>query len=31
MLNCKNVDTVMDPNVKLVPEQEEPLDNPSKY
>ena len=31
MLDCKPVDTPMDPNTKLVPEQEEPLKDPSGY
>ncbi|XP_075111907.1 uncharacterized protein LOC107787662 [Nicotiana tabacum] len=31
MLNCKPVDTPMDPNVKLVPGQGEPLEDPGKY
>ena len=31
MLNCKPVDTPMNPNVKLVPGQEEPLRNPGRY
>ena len=31
MLDCKPVDTHMDPNVKLVLGQEEPLQNPGKY
>ena len=29
MLDCKPVDTPMDPNVKLVPGQREPLQDPS--
>ena len=31
MLDCKLVDTPMDPNVKLVPGQGEPLRNPRRY
>ena len=31
MLNCKPVDTPMDPNVKLVPGQGEPLQDPRRY
>ena len=31
MLNCKSVDTPMDPNVKLVPEQGEPLRDQGRY
>ena len=31
MLDCKPVDTPMDPNVKLVPGQGEPLRNPGRY
>ena len=31
MLDCKLVDTPMDPNVKLVPGQREPLRDPEKY
>ncbi|RVW93434.1 Retrovirus-related Pol polyprotein from transposon TNT 1-94 [Vitis vinifera] len=31
MLDCKPVDTPMDPNVKLVPGQEEPLGDPGRY
>ncbi|RVW53098.1 Retrovirus-related Pol polyprotein from transposon RE1 [Vitis vinifera] len=31
MLNCKPVDTAMDPNVKLVPGQGEPLGDPGRY
>ena len=31
ILNCKPVDTPMDPNVKLVPGQEEPLQDPGSY
>ena len=31
MLDCKLVDTPMDPNVKLVPRQEEPLRDPGRY
>ena len=31
MLDCKPVDTPMDPNVKLVPRQEEPLRDPGRY
>ncbi|KAJ9708908.1 hypothetical protein PVL29_000753 [Vitis rotundifolia] len=31
MLDCKPVDTPMDPNVKLVPGQGEPLGNPGRY
>ena len=31
MLDCKPVNTPMDPNVKLVPEQEEPLRDPRRY
>ncbi|RVW77215.1 Retrovirus-related Pol polyprotein from transposon RE1 [Vitis vinifera] len=31
MLGCKPVDTPMDPNVKLVPGQGEPLGDPGKY
>ena len=30
MLNCKHVDTPMDPNVKLVPRQGEPLRDPRR-
>ncbi|RVW14377.1 Retrovirus-related Pol polyprotein from transposon RE1 [Vitis vinifera] len=31
MLDCKPVDTPMDPNVKLIPGQGEPLGDPGKY
>ena len=31
MLDCKPVDTLMDPNVKLVPRQGEPLRDPRRY
>ena len=31
MLDCKPVDTPMDPNVKLVPGQGEPLQDPERY
>ena len=31
MLDCKPVDTSMDPNVKIVPGQGEPLRDPWKY
>ena len=31
MLDCKIVDTPMDPNVKLVPGQGEPLKDPERY
>ena len=31
MLDYKPVDTPMDPNVKLVPSQEEPLRDPGRY
>ena len=31
MLDCKPVDTPMDPNVKLVPGQEESLGDPGRY
>ncbi|RVW71183.1 Retrovirus-related Pol polyprotein from transposon RE1 [Vitis vinifera] len=31
MLDCKPVDTPMDPNVKLVPGQGEPLEDPGRY
>ena len=31
MLDCKPVDTPMDPNVKLVPGQGEPLRDPRRY
>ena len=31
MLDCKPVDTPMDPNVKLVPGQGEPLRDPGRY
>ena len=31
MLDCKLVDTLMDPNVKLVPGQGEPLQDPGRY
>ena len=31
MLECKLVDTPMDPNVKLVPGQGEPLRDPGRY
>ena len=31
MLNCKPVDTPMDPNVKLVPGQGEPLRDSGRY
>ena len=31
MLDCKPVDTSMDPNVKLVPRQGEPLRDPGRY
>ena len=31
MLDCKPVDISMDPNVKLVPGQGEPLQDPGRY
>ena len=31
MLDCKPVDTPMNPNVKLVPKQEESLGDPRRY
>ena len=31
MLDCKPVDTPMDPNVKLVPGQWKPLQDPGRY
>ena len=31
MLDCKSVDTPMDPNVKLVPSQGELLQDPGRY
>ncbi|RVW87762.1 hypothetical protein CK203_043984 [Vitis vinifera] len=31
MLDCKPVDTPMDPNVKLIPGQGEPLGDPRRY
>ena len=31
MLDCKSVDTFMDPNVKIVPGQREPLRDPGRY
>nr|CAN81940.1 hypothetical protein VITISV_007358 [Vitis vinifera] len=31
MLDCKPVDTPMDPNIKLIPGQEEPLRDPGRY
>lgn len=31
MMGCRAIDTSMDPNVKLLPEQGEPLSNPEKY
>ncbi|RVW66861.1 Retrovirus-related Pol polyprotein from transposon RE1 [Vitis vinifera] len=31
MLDCKPVDTPMDPNVKLIPGQREPLGDPGRY
>ena len=31
MLDCKLVDTPMDPNVKLIPGQGEPLRDPGRY
>ncbi|WJZ90849.1 hypothetical protein VitviT2T_009966 [Vitis vinifera] len=31
MLDCKLVDTPMDPNVKLIPGQGEPLEDPGRY
>ena len=31
MLDCKPVDTPMDPNVKLIPRQGEPLGDPGRY
>ena len=31
MLNCKPVDTPMDPNVKLKPRQGKPLRDPGRY
>ncbi|RVW87925.1 Retrovirus-related Pol polyprotein from transposon RE1 [Vitis vinifera] len=31
MLNCKPLDTPMDPNVKLIPRQGEPLGDPGRY
>ena len=31
MLDCKPVDTPMDPNVKLIPRRAEPLGDPGRY
>ena len=31
MLDCKLIDTPMDPNVKLVPRKREPLRDPGRY
>ena len=31
MLDCKPIDTPIDPNVKLVPRQEESLRDPRRY
>ena len=31
LLDCKPVDTLMDPNVKLIPGQGEPLTDPGRY
>ena len=31
MLDCKPIDTTMDPNFKLVPGQGEPLQDPWRY
>ena len=31
MLDCKPIDTPMDPNVKLVPRQRESLGDPGRY
>ena len=31
ILDCKSVNTPMDPNVKLVPGQGEPLRDPGRY
>ena len=31
MLDCKPVDTLIDPNVKFVPRQGEPLQDPRRY
>ena len=31
MPDCKLVNTIMDPNIKLVPRQEEPLQDPGRY
>ena len=31
MLDCKPVDTPLDPNVKLIPGQGEPLEDPGRY
>ena len=31
MLDCKPIDTPMDPNVKLIPGQGEPLGDPGRY
>ena len=31
MLDCETIDTPMDPNVKLVPGQGEPLRDPERY
>ena len=31
MLDCKLVDTSMNPNVKLIPRQEEPSQDPGRY
>ena len=31
LLDCKPVDTLMDPNVKLIPGQGEPLGDPGRY
>jgi len=31
MSDCKHVDSPLDPNTKLIPRQEEPLKDPSRY
>ena len=31
MLDCKSIDTLMDPNVKLLPNQREPYSDPGKH
>ena len=31
MMGCRPIDNPMDPNVKLIPVQKEPLSNPERY